>query len=706
MDKYIGRKLEGRYEIIELIGFGGMAIVFKAYDIVNQKYVAVKILKDEFLENEDFKRRFRNESKAIAVLAHTNVVKVFDVSFETTIQYIVMEYIDGITLKEYIEQQQIIKWKEAVHFSAQILRALQHAHDNGIVHRDVKPQNIMLLQDGTIKVMDFGIARFARENGKTLSDKAIGSVHYISPEQASGEATDEKTDIYAVGVILYEMLTGAVPFDGETPVSIAIKQMKIEPERPTTINKNIPIGLEEIILRAMQKDPGLRYQSASEMLRDIEEFKTNPNIVFEYKYYEKDGSTKYIDTQAVKAQVTERKPRRRRSYVLNILVGVTTACVLLAVVALYVFFKSVSERTDEMVLGSFIGKTVEEAQAMSDTLKFKIVSEEVSQDYEAGIIIEQKPQEGVTVKISSDIDIVVSSGIAMIKMPELQNETTDSAKSKLNNLGIYDITIAQKTDDNTPEGRVISTDPNVNGEMKKGDRVILYISAGKANEPVEMPSILGLTEIVARTELNKADLSVGSIAFSNSDMTQGVIIEQSIEPGERVTKGMTVDIVLSNGIPPVRNTDITITFPENVQNKEFSFVSSLNGEYIDARYLNPTVDTAIEYKLSQSNGLINGVIPALNENFLEIVVDGQVFAQYILNFNNDSLYVLQEPTFSIMADPYYGFYMDDGYIDLNNPFGNNTNSNVDTNLDDNVDNNLGIYNDNPSSTEYNPMFGD
>ena len=282
MDKYIGRKLEGRYEIQELIGFGGMAVVFKAWDLLERRYVAVKILKDEYLQSEDFKRRFRNESKAIALLSHPNIVRVLDVNFDDHIQYIVMEYIDGITLKEYIEQQKVVRWKECIHFTIQILRALQHAHDNGIVHRDIKPQNVMLLENGTIKVMDFGIARFARETGKTMSDKAIGSVHYISPEQARGEATDEKTDIYAVGVMMYEMLTGQVPFDGDTPVSIAIKQMQIEPRRPTSLNPEIPIGLEEIVLRAMQKDPQLRYLTAAEMLRDIDEFKHNPDVVFEY----------------------------------------------------------------------------------------------------------------------------------------------------------------------------------------------------------------------------------------------------------------------------------------------------------------------------------------------------------------------------------------------------------------------------------------
>ena len=243
MDKFVGKRLDGRYEIQEIIGVGGMAVVYKARDNVEDRIVAIKILKDEFTSNEEFIRRFKNESKAIAMLSHPNIVKVFDVSFGDLIQYIVMEYIDGITLKEFIERQGSLRWKDAVHFTLQILKGLQHAHDKGIVHRDVKPQNIMVLPDGTIKVTDFGIARFARSEQRTITDKAIGSVHYISPEQARGEKTDEKADVYSVGVMLYEMLTGQLPFQAESAVSVAIMQLQRDPQLPTEINGSIPLGL-------------------------------------------------------------------------------------------------------------------------------------------------------------------------------------------------------------------------------------------------------------------------------------------------------------------------------------------------------------------------------------------------------------------------------------------------------------------------------
>ena len=284
MDKYTGKKLDGRYEIRELIGVGGMANVYHCYDTIDAREVAIKILKDEFLDNEDFIRRFKNESKAIAVLNHPNIVRVYDVSFGDMIQYIVMEYIDGITLKEYIDMQGVLDWKETVHLTTQILKALQHAHENGIVHRDIKPHNIMLLQDGTIKVTDFGIARFSSNATRTMTEQAIGSVHYIAPEQARGEKTDGKTDIYSVGVMMYEMLTGKLPFDGDSAVSVALMQLQANAKRPREINPDIPEGLEEITMKAMQKNPNNRYRSAVEMLSDIERFRLNPGIRFNYRY--------------------------------------------------------------------------------------------------------------------------------------------------------------------------------------------------------------------------------------------------------------------------------------------------------------------------------------------------------------------------------------------------------------------------------------
>lgn len=296
MDNLIGKKLDGRYLIESLIGVGGMANVYKGRDVRTGNQIAVKVLKEEFLDNEELVRRFKNESKAISILNHPNIVKVYDVSVTDQLQYIVMEYIDGITLKEYLKQRNsALTWKEVVHFATQVLSALDHAHSKGIVHRDVKPQNIMLQADGSIKMMDFGIARFSRAQSQTVSDKAIGSVHYISPEQAKGDHTDARTDIYSVGVMMYEMLSGKLPFDGTGAVSIAIMQISEKPKPLAEVAPNIPVGLRQITEKAMEKDPADRYQSAQEMLDAIAAFRRDPSISFEYEYNTQDNPDKTIN---------------------------------------------------------------------------------------------------------------------------------------------------------------------------------------------------------------------------------------------------------------------------------------------------------------------------------------------------------------------------------------------------------------------------
>lgn len=418
MDKYIGKRLDGRYEIKEIIGVGGMAYVYKAYDTIDDRVVAIKILKDEFLANEEFTRRFKNESKAIAILSHPNIVKVYDVSFGARLQYIVMEYIDGITLKEYIEQQQDIKWKEAVHFTVQILRALQHAHDKGIVHRDIKPQNIMLLPDGTIKVTDFGIARFSRQDIRATSatDKAIGSVHYISPEQARGEITDEKADIYSVGVMLYEMLTGRLPFEADNAVSVAIMQLQSEPKMPRDINPSIPEGLEEITIKAMQKDASKRYQSAAEMLLDIDEFKRNPSIHFEYKYFKDETPTRFVEAitkvkgeplapEEPDPEEEEEEEERKGPPVLPILMAIAGAFVLVALIfvaiVLFQLFFPDEKAGEEGIIPTFKGLNYDEQISNNpEWIALFDFAEPVYMYDEApkGTVLDQKPAAGSTYK--------------------------------------------------------------------------------------------------------------------------------------------------------------------------------------------------------------------------------------------------------------------------------------------------------------------
>ena len=646
MDKYIGKKLEGRYEILELIGFGGMAIVFKAYDLVEKRHVAVKILKDEYLQNEDFKRRFRNESKAIALLSHPNIVKVLDVNFSENIQYIVMEYIDGITLKEYIGQQGVVKWKEAVHFSVQILRALQHAHDNGIVHRDIKPQNVMLLEDGTIKVMDFGIARFARESGKTLSDKAIGSVHYISPEQAQGAPTDEKTDIYAVGVIMYEMLTGRVPFDGDTPVSIAIKQMQIEPKRPMELNPDIPVGLEEIILRAMQKDPALRYQTAAEMLRDIDEFKHNPDVVFEYKYFNSDGTTKYFDRLDGDAGVEE-AVAPKRSYTMNILAGVTAACVILAIVALFFFFKALGNKTPDVMLPYLVGMTVEDARAKYPDVKITIDKQEASPEYDVNVIIEQDPKPDITVKADSEVRVTVSTGLQSTVLSDYAGQLFTDVKAKLEALGLVAKAINQ-TSDTVEKGYVIMADPGADTEVKKGDTVNVIVSLGTADLPVRVPNLLVRTEVEARSDLAAQGLTIGKVESVDSNEPKGKVVEQSVEANTKVPKGTAVDVKISNGVPVVKSIQIPITFPDGMPNQEFVFEIYCNGYEIGKVKHNPSSQKTMTLTFSLTDGKVNGMTEDVGTNDITVLMDMNYFAEYNVDFATNSYSTLLAPYFGIL----------------------------------------------------------
>lgn len=650
MDKYIGKKLDGRYEILELIGFGGMAVVFKAYDLLENRHVAVKILKDEYLHNEEFRRRFRNESKAIAMLSHPNIVRVFDVNFSDTVQYIVMEYIDGITLKEYIGQQGAVKWKETIHFTVQILRALQHAHDNGIVHRDIKPQNVMLLQDGTIKVMDFGIARFARENGRTVADKAIGSVHYISPEQARGEQTDERTDIYSVGIIMYELLTGQVPFDGDTPVSIAIKQMQQEPALPTSINPSIPVGLEEITLRAMQKEPELRYQSASEMLKDIDEFKQNPDVVFEYKYFNEDGTTKYFDRPSVHAKeeaTSKEKQKKKGAYTLNILAGVAAACVILAGVALFFFFKNLGQRTPDVLLPNLTGKTVEEAQAEVPDVTIVISAKESSSKFDVNQIISQDPGENMTVKAGSEVKVVVSTGMETVPMPNLVNKSIAEAREALSG---YEIDEIRRTDSTIAAGKVISTTPKAGEDLNAGDTVTIYVSLGSADLPATVPNLEGLTEVTARNKLTVAGLSLGEVKEVQSDKEKGTVVRQSIAYGKRVTKGTKVDIEVSSGKSTSVEIPVSLKFPSGVGDKEYTFDIYVNGRKVETRKVNPATTSGLSMKFISEDGKINGKVTEQDTNEVTITVNSKKFASYTLNFKTQSYSTTYGPDYSLIKE--------------------------------------------------------
>ena len=495
-DKYLGKRLDGRYELQEVIGIGGMATVYKAIDITENHEVAVKVLKDEYAQNEEFVRRFINEARAISVLSHKNIVKVYDASVSQTVKYMVMEYIEGITLKEYISRQGCLRWKDAVFFAVQILRALQHAHDKGIVHRDIKPQNIMLLSDGTAKVTDFGIARFSRSTKQTMTEKAIGSVHYISPEQARGEPTDEKADIYSVGVIMYEMLTGKLPFEAENAVSVAVMQLQSEPKRPTAINPEIPLGAEQITLHAMKKDILGRYQSAAEMLHDLEEFRRDPEMTFDFVCFVDDSPTRFVDTDAGTTVIQKPKKKstaedeNQRSIFIPVLIGITAAFVIAALVIGTIFAYSIfGNKTTGHTVVDFRGHTYESVvENYGNVFTFE-KKDEYNSEYPAGTVIDQSKSEGQRVKKTQKIVLTVSKGVEQTEVPKIMGLTVAEAKPKLDHANLlYEIEYAETEE--YPSGTIIICQPVEDTVVSAGDTIKLIVAQKPGIKNVELPNVV------------------------------------------------------------------------------------------------------------------------------------------------------------------------------------------------------------------------
>lgn len=629
MDQYIGKMLDDRYEILELIGSGGMANVYKARCHRLNRLVAIKILKSDLADNADFRRRFHDESQAVAQLSHANIVSVYDVSTNPDREYIVMELIDGITLKQYMERRGRMDWRESLHFITQIMRGLSHAHSRGIIHRDIKPQNIMVLRDGSVKVADFGIACLANQ-GQTLTQEALGSVHYISPEQARGDRIDARSDIYSAGVVLYEMLTGRLPFEGDSAVSVAIQHLSSVPLAPRDIDPSIPEPLELICMKAMNSDPNKRYASADAMIEDLEKFRRDPSVDMDYIRQELTAPaadtepTMPLPTAQVASAVKkhtgelrrereeEEEPPRRDKKSIAIIAGIFAAAVLLVLL-----FK--------LILGDFgpagsnksypvpdiRGKTVEEAQEMEgvkDIFLIEVQGTRTTEEYQPGQIVEQDPAAGRTRKSNLVIQVYVAAEPEKVPMKDLVGMEYRQARVLLTDMGLdLKITTETVSSDKYGADAVIETVPAADEPLVAGQTVILRVSTGP--ETVTVPSFTG--QDIANAVQNAQDLglTVGEITYDTfSFAPQGQVIEQSIKPTSEVPGGTKISFTVSGQ----KNSDdataarvVEFTMPSDMEGM-IKVEFEQDSVTLDSQYINASMGT-VTYTFTGKTGTSSNV---------------------------------------------------------------------------------------------------
>ena len=641
MNQYIGQLLDNRYELLEVIGTGGMAVVYKARCHRLNRLVAVKVLKDEFSGDEEFQRRFRAEGEAVAMLSHPNIVQVFDVSASDNAYYIVMELIDGISLKQYMEVKGILNWKETLHFATQIAKGLEHAHSRGIVHRDIKPHNVMVLKDGSVKVMDFGIARVMSKSN-TLTKEALGSVHYISPEQARGSHIDARSDLYSAGVVLYEMITGRLPFEGDTAVSVAIQHINSIPLSPREIDPTIPEALEKITMRAMAPDPDDRYADAGEMLADLEEFRKNPNINFDYNINEflpeepdEDktrirpvtpvhggtgrGSRTYSERRRVpepdyppyEEEEDEPEPRGPRWGMIAGAAGILLFLVVVGVVLYRTLFSGMLSQQGYQV-PNLKGQLYEDVIQDSALLKdhFTVVQGEVQEDdSEAGTILDQSPAAGSSVSADkTEITVTVSAGPQVNSMPNLADMEYRQAYIELDRVGIKtgDITATYENDKEVAKDHVISFTPLVDTPVAPGTKVQLVISLGPKTEQVAVPSLSERTLEQATSDLNTMNLTVGKTDEVYSDTVEaGKVVGQYPAAYTQVDAGTKVNLQISKGPDPAsapkevtQNVDIDLP----VSSQSVSVQVIMDGQVIFDESVDAAMNTSVSVPVTGTAG--------------------------------------------------------------------------------------------------------
>ena len=552
-----------------------------------------------------------------------------------------MEYIDGVTLKEYIEHTGVLPWKDAVHFTIQILHALQHAHDKGIVHRDIKPQNIMLLRSGEIKVTDFGIARFARSESRTISDRAIGSVHYISPEQAMGEYTDEKSDIYSTGIMLYEMITGRLPFQADSAVSVAMKQIQSPIQNPRSVNPSIPPALEEITLRAVQKDPRYRFQSAAEMISALEQVRLNPQTSFGYtlasdtQEIEKNPKSRRtkstVNASRNKKEKPKKKQKRGTPYV-RMLMVVTLAVVIgsAGFIGIMLWLNNPFVKTDEAVLPNFVGQTTEEIQSLYPNYVFEEAGTEYNDDYNKGAVFEQKPRAGSSVKVGSTVKIWVSEGRKSITIPEdIMEMPAARAMNLLREMGL-EPTQERMNHDTVAAGRVIDSDPKPGTVLSGGDSINLYVSEGPKIVRVTVPDLTGIPIDVAMQQLREVGFEVGTTTKQSSDLPEGTVISHFPQPGSFEVQGTQVNFIVSEG--GLTKWSLAIPLPTNMDREVTIRARVGEGD-------TPAVAAEDFFNPSQSaTGIWNPAFAGKEGEKIKIVIyiDGLLYQEYYLDFTDGS----------------------------------------------------------------------
>ena len=641
MENILGTKLADRYLIEELVGVGGMCNVYRAFDAEALQTVAVKMLRDEYAADEEYLRRFRNESRAINALSHPNIVKIYDVVLDAPNPYLVMEYVSGITLKEYIDRKKPLPGRTAANIAGLVLTALQCAHENGIVHRDVKPQNIMVTEKGEVKVMDVGIARFAMSQSHTIDGNAIGSVHYISPEQALGGAVDQRTDIYSVGVILFEMLCGRLPFDGESPVSVALQQVEQNPKALRSLNPSVPVGLEQITLHAMAKNPDDRYADCGEMIADLRRWLADPKTTFPaYTATPVKKAAEFVRNKVPKKTGADTpKPAGRRkklkdrlttplSRLFAVTCGVVVASVLFGFVMCQIY--QPFQKVEDITLPNLVGVDYSAATAGNayPDIRIKLESEDFNTEYEAGQIYRQSPSAGKSVKKGSTVQVWVSAGGQMIPIPTFTNQEATAVYAKLVSLGLkYSTT--EIASDTIAEGSVVRTSPEAGQSAPAGSTVVVYVSTGSNKERVQVPEVLGYPEEVAVQTLKDAQFEV-AVTYQVSDYQyDGLVMNQSPASPSMVPIGSKVTIVVGTVDESAAVGEATVTLqtiPPDLPGT-VTVTAVLNGASVYSDTIEP-----------QTTRLISIPLPGTGTCMVDGLIDGMVYKSASVDFDAGQYY--------------------------------------------------------------------